>query len=116
MLNEISFIVKVTAINPNYDYQGNEYIRIEFSYRPPKIPTMVPASVPKEVSEMIEASKNMVQIMVPAQMRAQTRRYANRLILSLTTDEWESLQQKYTVGDEFEIKMKADGNIDVRKT
>ena len=114
-MGEISFTVKVTAINPNYDYQGNEYVRIEFGYRLPKIPTMVPTSVPREVSEMIEASREIVQVMVPPQMRAHMRRYTDRLTLYLTTDEWESLQQKYTVGDEFKVTLKADGSIDLRK-
>lgn len=114
-MGEISFTVKVIAINPNYDYQGNEYIRIEFGYRPPKIPTMVPTSVPREVSEMIEAGRDMVKVMVPPQMQAHMRRYANRLTLYLTTEEWEGLQQKYTVGCEFEVSLQADGSIDVDK-
>lgn len=114
-MSEIFFTVKVTAINPNYDYQGSEYIRIEFGYRPLKMPTMVPTSVPRELSDMIEASRDMVQVIVPPQMRAHMRRYADRLTLYLTTDEWNSLQQKYTVGDEFKITLKADGCIDMKK-
>ena len=115
MLGEIFFAVKVTAINPHYDYQGNEYVRIEFGYRPPKIPTMVPTSVPKEVSEALEASRNMVQVMIPPQVRAQMRKYTNRLTLYLTSNEWETLQQKYTVGDEFKVTLKTDGNIGLTK-
>ena len=111
MLGEIFFTVKVTAINPHYDYQGNEYVRIEFGYRPPKIPTMVPTSVPKEVSEAIEASRNMVQVMIPPQVRARMRKYTNRLTIYLTVNEWENLQQKYTVGDEFKVILKTDGSI-----
>jgi hypothetical protein len=102
MLGEIFFTVKVTAINPHYDYQGNEYVRIEFGYRPPKIPTMIPTS---------EASRNMVQVMIPPQVRARMRKYTNRLTIYLTVNEWENLQQKYTVGDEFKVILKNDGSI-----
>lgn len=115
MLSENFFTVKVTAINPHYDYQGNEYVRIEFGYRPPKIPTMVPTSIPKEVSEALEASRNMVQVMIPPHVRAQMRKYTNRLTLYLTINEWENLQQKHTVGDEFKIILKINGSIDLVK-
>ncbi|RLI47434.1 hypothetical protein DRO61_07930 [Candidatus Bathyarchaeota archaeon] len=115
MLSENFFTVKVTAINPHYDYQGNEYVRIEFGYRPPKIPTMVPTSIPKEVSEALEASRNMVQVMIPPQVRAQMRKYTNRLTLYLTINEWENLQQKHTVGDEFKVILKINGSIDLVK-
>ena len=115
MLGEIFFNVKVTAINPHYDYQGNEYVRIEFGYRPPKMPTMVPTSIPKEVSEALEASRNMVQVMVPPQVRAQMRKYSNRITLYITSNEWDNLQQKYTVGDEFKVHLKTDGSIDLTK-
>ena len=112
----MKFNVKVIAINPHYDYQGNEYVRIEFGYRPPKMPTMVPVSVPKEVSEALEASRNMmVQVMIPPQMRARMRKYTNRLTLYLTINEWENLQQKYTVGDEFKVILKTDGSIGLTK-
>jgi hypothetical protein len=116
LLSDLFFIVKVTAINPHYDSQGNEYVRIELGYRPPKMPTMVPTSVPKEVSEAFEASRNMVQVMVPPQVRAQMRKYTNRVTLYLTTNEWENLQLKYTVGDEFKVILKIDGSIDLVKT
>lgn len=108
---EIKFTVKVVSIHPSYDNQGNEYVCVESGFRPVKMPTMVPTSVPKEVSEMIEASKQMVKVVVPPQIRAQMRTYANRLFLFLTTDEWENLEKKYTVGDEFEVTVKPDGNI-----
>jgi len=115
MVGEIFFTVKVTAINPHYDYQGNEYVHIEFGYRPPKIPTMVPTSIPKEISEAIEASRNMIQMMAPPQMRAQMRTYTTRLTLYLTVNEWKNLQQKYTVGDEFKVILKTDGSIGLTK-
>lgn len=110
-MSEISFNAKVTSIHPSYDNQGNEYICIEFGYRPPQIPTMIPTSVPKEVSDMMEASRDLVKVIVPPQMQAQMRMYANRLALYLTTDEWESLQHKYTVSDEYTIMLKSDGSI-----
>ena len=65
---------------------------------------MVPTSIPKEVSEALEASRNMVQVMIPPQVRAQMRKYTNRLTLYLTINEWENLQQKHTVGDEFKVR------------
>lgn len=109
------FPVKVTAIHPAYDNQGNEYICIEFGFRPPRIPTMIPTSVPDEVSEMIKASRDVVKVMVPPQLQAQWRTYANRLSLFLTLDEWENLQQKYTVSDEFNITIQSNGNIVAKK-
>ena len=114
-MSESFFTVKVTAINPHYDYQGNEYVRIEFGYRPPKIPRIIPTSVPKEVSEALEASRSMIQVMIPPQVRAKMRTYTNRLTLYLTTNEWENLQQKYTVGDEFKVILKVDGSISFQK-
>lgn len=115
MLGEIFFTVKVTAINPHYDYQGNEYVHIEFGYRPPKIPTMIPTSVPKEVSEAIEAGGSMLQLMIPPQVRARMRTYTTRLTIYLTVNEWENLQQKYVFGDEFKVILKNDGSIGITK-
>lgn len=114
-MSEITFNVKVTAIHPAYDNQGNEYICIEFGYRPPQIPTMIPTNISREVSDMIDASRDIVKVIVPPQIQAQMRTYANRLALYLTTDEWENLQNKYTVSDEFTVKLKNNASIIVNK-
>jgi len=114
-LSNITLTVKVVSVHPSYDNQGNEYICIEFGYRPPQIPTMVPSSVPKEISDVLEASRDMVRVIVPPQLQAQMSRYSSRLMLFLTVDEWESLQQKYTVGDMFEVTLKLDGSMEMKK-
>lgn len=114
-MSEVSFNIKVVSIHPSYDAQGNEYVCVEFGFRPPRMPTVVPASVPREVSDAIRASKEMVRVVVPPQLRAHMHRYANRLTLYLSMDEWESLQQKYTVGDEFEVSVKNDGSITIKR-
>jgi len=113
---EVSFTAKVVALHTTYDNQGIEYVTIEFAYRPPKMPMIVPTDVPKEVTDMIEASKDMVRVIVPPQFQAQLRNYANRLILCLTTEEFESLQQRYTVGDELKVTIKPDGNLTAVRT
>ena len=110
-MSEIVFTIKVFSIHPTYDQQGTEYICVEFGYRPPRMPTMVPADMPKEVSDMMEATKDMVKVIVPPQFRSQFMIYANRLTLFLTSDEWEGLQHKYTVGDEFKIMIRLDGSL-----
>ncbi len=110
-MSEIKFTVKVVSVHPAYDNQGNEYICVECGYRPPQVPTMLPLGVPSEVSEMIEASRQMVKVVVPPQLQAQMHTYANRLVVYLTTSEWESLQVRYTAGDEFEVIVKSDGSI-----
>jgi len=114
-LSEVKFTIKVVSIHPSYDAPGNEYVCVEFGYRPPTMPTVVPASVPREVTDAIQASKEMVRVIVPPQLQAHMHRYANRLTLYLSMDEWESLQQKYTVGDEFEVSVKNDGSITIKK-
>lgn len=110
-MSEIVFTIKVFSIHPIYDQQGLEYICVEFGYKPPRMPTMIPSDMPKEVSDIIEASKDMVKVMVPPQLRAQLLSYSNRITLFLTSDEWEALQQRYTVGDEFKIIMRPDGSL-----
>lgn len=110
-LSEIVFTIKVFAIHPAYDAQGVEYVCVELGYRPPRMPTMVPSDMPKEVSDIIEASRDMVKVIVPPQLRSQLTNYANRLTLFLTPDEWESLQQRYTVGDEFRVIIRPDGSL-----
>lgn len=114
-MSSITLAIKVVAVHPSYDNQGNEYICVEFGYRAPQIPTMVPASVPKEISDVIEAGRDMVRVMVPPQLQAQMSRYSSRLMLFLTVDEWERLQQKYTVGDVFEVVLKLDGSMEMNK-
>jgi hypothetical protein len=99
------------ALHTTYDSQGNEYIMIEFAYRPPKMPLIVPSDVPREITDMIEASKDMVRVIMPPQLQTHLRSYANRLILFLTLDEFESLHQKYTIGDEFKFTINPDGGI-----
>lgn len=108
-MSEIVFTAKVTALHITYDNQGNEYVTIDFAYRPPRMPTMLPTDVPKEVSDMLKATKEMMSTMVPAQ--SYLRDYANRLVLFLTTDEFEKLEQKYTIGDELQVTVKSDGSI-----
>ena len=108
-MSEVVFTAKVTALHITYDSQGNEYVTIDFAYRPPRIPTMLPSDVPKEVSDMLKATKEMMSTMVPVQTHL--RDYANRLVLFLTTDEFERLEQKYTIGDELKVTVKADGSI-----
>ena len=108
-MSDVSFTAKVTALHMTYDNQGNEYVTIDFAYRPPKMPTMLPSDVPKEVSDMLKATKEMMSTMVPAQ--TYLRDYANRLVLFLTTDEFERLEQKYTIGDELKVTVKSDGSI-----
>ena len=114
-MSEITFNIRVTSIHPSYDNQGNEYICVEFGYRPPQFPTMIPTNVPKEVSDMMEASRDVVKVIMPPQFQAQMRTYANRLALYLTVDEWENLQRKYTVSDEFTVTLRDDGSIVVNK-
>ena len=114
-LNEIVFSIKVFSVHPAYDQQGTEYVCVEFGNKPPRMPTMVPADMPREVSDMLEASKSMVNVIVPPQLRSQLTGYANRLTIFLTTDEWDNLQQKYTIGDEFKVIMGTDGNLLVTK-
>ncbi|MFH0749153.1 MAG: hypothetical protein V1915_04475 [Candidatus Bathyarchaeota archaeon] len=110
-MSEIVFIIKVFAIHPAYDQQGIEYISIEFGYKPPRMPTMIPLDMPKEVSDIIEASKDMVKVIVPPQMRSQLLSYTNRLTIFLTPEEWGNLQQRYTVGDEFQVTIEPNGNL-----
>ena len=114
-MSEITFNIKVTAIHPAYDSQGNEYVCIEFGYKPPQVPTMIPTNVPREVSDMIQASKDVVKVVLPPQLQAQWRTYANRLALYLTVFEWEKLKHKYTVSDEFTVTLKNDGSIIAEK-
>lgn len=110
-MSEIVFDIKVFAVHPASDAQGVEYVCVELGYKPPRMPTMVPLDMPKEISDIIEASKDMVKVIVPPQLRSQLTNYTNRLTLFLTPDEWESLQQRYTVGDEFKIIIRPDGSL-----
>ena len=110
-LSEIVFSIEVFSIHPAYDQQGTEYVCVEFGYRPPRMPTMVPADMPRDVSDMIEASKHMVKVFVSPQLRSQLTNYASRLTIFLTNDEWDNLQQKYTVGDELKVIMRTDGSL-----
>jgi hypothetical protein len=110
-LNDVLFTVKVFSIHPVFDHQGMEYISVEFGYKPPKIPIMVPSNIPKEVTDMIDASRDMVKVIVPPQLRSQMMNYANRLTVYLTPQEWDSLEQRYTVGDEFKIIIRTDGSL-----
>jgi len=63
---------------------------------------------------MLKATKDMMTSMVP--MQTYLRDYANRLVLFLTTDEFDRLQQKYTIGDELRVTVKADGSITANRT
>ena len=110
-MREIVFSLKVFSIRPAFDQQGMEYVCVEFGYKPPKIPTMVPVTTSKEVADMIEASKSMVNVIVPPQLRSQLMNYANRLTIFLTPKEWNNLQQRYTVGDEFKVILRTDGSL-----
>ena len=108
-MSEIVFTAKVTALRITYDAHGNEYVTIDFAYKPPRPPTMVSTDLPKDVSDMIKATRDMMTTMVPQQ--TYLRDYANRLTLFLTTYEFERLEQKYTVGDELRITVTPDGNM-----
>ena len=110
-LDEIVFSMKVFSIHPIFDQQGTEYICVEFGFKPPRMPTMVPTDMPKEVSDIIQASKDMVRVIVPPQIRSQLLSYANRLTLYLTREEWGCLQQRYTVGDEFKVMIRSEGSL-----
>jgi len=110
-MSEIIFMVKVFSVRPIYDQQGAEYISVELGYKPPKMPMMVPSDIPKEVSDIITASKDMVRVIVPPQLRTQMMNYSSRLNIFLTPEEWEKLMQKYTVGDEFKVMMRPDGSL-----
>ena len=114
-LEEIVFSIKVFSIHPAYDQQGTEYVCVEFGYKPPRMPTMVPLDMSKEVSDMIEASKSMMKVLVPLQLGSQLTNYVNRLTIFLTNDEWDNLQQRYTVGDEFKAIMRTDGSLILTK-
>ena len=48
-------------------------------------------------------------------MLPQSRAYNNRLVLYLTTQEWEKLYKKYSYGDEFEISITGDGTMTVKR-
>jgi len=109
------FIVKVIAVHPFYDNQGNEYICVEYGFKPPQIPTIVPSGLPTDVSEIVKASKEMMRVIVPPQVQAQMHKYANRLILYLTLSEWDKLQEKYTAGDEFEVIVGLNGELALQK-
>jgi hypothetical protein len=115
-MSETVISIKVFSIHPASDQQGTEYVCVEFGYKPPKMPTMVPVDVSRDVSDMIEASKSMVQVLVPPQLRSQLTNYAHRLTLFLTTDEWDNLEQRYTVGDEFKVIIRTDGSLLMTKT
>ena len=110
-MSEIVFTIKVFSVHPATDQQGTEYVCIEFGHKPPKIPTMVPLNMPREISDIMEASKDIVNVLVPPQLRSQLTNYVNRLTIFLTTDEWYNLQQRYTVGDEFKVIMRTDGSL-----
>ena len=110
-LSEIVLPIKVFSVRPTTDQQGMEYICVEFGYKPPKIPTMIPLNVSREVSDVMEASKSMANVLLPPQLRSQLTGYVNRLTIFLTNDEWDNLQQKYTVGDEFKVIMRSDGSL-----
>jgi hypothetical protein len=110
-MSEVSFVARVMSLHTTFDNSGNEYVTIEFAYRPPRMPTVVPSDMPKEISDMLEASKDVVRVMVPPQFQTHLRNYANRLVLYLTSEEFESLQQRYTVGDELKVVIKADGSL-----
>lgn len=110
-MNEIVFIIKVFSIHPTFDQQGMEYVCVEFGYKPPRMPTMIPSNMSKEVSDIIQASKDMVKVIVPPQLRSQSMSYANRLTLFLTREEWDSLEKRYTVGDEFKVIIRSDGSL-----
>ena len=111
MLSENVFLIKVFSVHPTYDQQGTEYVCVEFGYKPPRMPTMVPADMSRDVLDMIEASKSMLKVLVTPQQRSQLTNYANRFTIFLTNDEWDNLQKRYTVGDEFKVIMRIDGSL-----
>ena len=110
-MSDIAFTIRVFAIHPISDPQGTEYICVEFGYKSLKMPVMVPANVSKDISDLILASKDMVRVIIPPQLRSQLTGYTNRFTLFLSFDEWESLEQRYTVGDEFKVAIRPDGSL-----
>jgi hypothetical protein len=76
---------------------------------------MVSSSTPKEISDVIQASRDVVRVMVPPQLQSQISKYAKRLMLFLTLSEWGNLEHKYTVGDMFNVIIESNGNVELKK-
>lgn len=113
MKNRTTIILKirVVAINQNLDEFGIEYICIEFGCKPLKIPVMIPPDIPKEMENI---AKMAVRMMPPPQTGTR-RTHSGRMFLRLTVNEWEDLEQRYTVGDEFTITVLPNGELVMKR-
>lgn len=109
-MDEVSFVCKVNSIHPSIDSYGNEYVCVEFAVeaqRPPSIIQM-PQNVPQELSAVMPLLSQIPK------MLPHGRTHANRLMIFLTPQEWERLRRKYQFGDEAEVKIAADGSVNVQ--
>jgi len=98
---------KVTSIHPFFDPFGNEFVCIDFGVevqRPPSVMSM-PTGTPPEMSFIMPILSQLPK------MLPQARLYSNRLVLFLTTQEWERMTHKYQYGDEVELRVNRDGTI-----
>ena len=99
--DEITINSKVVSVHPFFDTYGNEYVCIEFgieAQRPPTVMSM-PTNIPQELSIVMP-----IITQIP-KMFSQGKVYTNRLILFLTSYEWEKMGYKYHYGEEVEIKV-----------
>jgi len=109
-MSEASVIhCKVTGIRPFFDSFGNEFVCVEFGIEAERPPTVMstPTSTPPEMS-FIMPIISQIPKMIP-----QGKIYTSRLVLFLTTREWENVVKKYQYGDEVEIKIDKDGTLRV---
>jgi len=107
MSEEIVITCKITSIRPYFDAYGNEFVCVEFGVEAQKPPTVMsmPQNLPSEMSFVMPILTQIPKIL------PQTKLYNNRLILFLTTLEWEKLVRKYQYGDEVEIRVGKDGTL-----
>jgi hypothetical protein len=109
-MSEVTFPCRVTAVHPNYDPFGNEYVCVEFSVeaqRPPSVIQM-PKDVPEELSAVIPIVSQIPKMMTHG------KAYSNRVVLFLTVQEWERMERKYQYGDDAEVTIGRNGSIHVK--
>lgn len=96
-------------MHPSFDQFGNEFVCIEFSVEAERPPSFVqmPRDVPQEVSAVMPIISQIPK------MFPQAKAYSNRLVLFLRVDEWNRLQRKYQYGDDVQIRVAADGSINI---
>ena len=109
-MSETMIGCKVTAVHPTFDAMGGELICVEFSVEARQANVIaMPSDTSPEVMAVMPLLKQLPK------MLPQARAYNNRLVLYLTTQEWEKLNKKYSYGDEFEIRIANDGTITVKR-